>query len=95
MNQDIDLPNGFLFLRLLLGQFEEEKVARIEDEEISPLRCQPLDQCGLLGDPAKGIFVSAAGLNFSLDVVGVNDGEGIFSGGLFRRGTLDYGHDKE
>ena len=74
-NQDIDLLDGVLFLGLVLGQFKEKEVARIEDEKVFPLGSQPLDESGLLGDPAKGIFVSATWFDLPLDVIGVNNGE--------------------
>ena len=95
LDENIDFLDIFPSLCFAFRELEEEEVPRVEDEDVLSFRSQSLDQCGFLGEPAKGILVSATGLDLPLDIVGVDDGEVMFCVGLLGEETPNYTEDKQ
>jgi len=87
LDEQIDTKQCIPSFGLGLRGFPKKEISCIEEEDLSPLFFHLGDQGGLLGDPAKRISESPAGLNLAHHIIGINDAEMDFRCSEKRRGV--------
>jgi hypothetical protein len=65
LNEEINTKEGVSSLGLRLRRFSKEEVSGVEEKDLFPLFFHLGDECGFLGDPAKGISESPARLDLT------------------------------
>jgi hypothetical protein len=92
LNEEINPEECIFSFGLGFGRFSKEKISSVEEKNLFPFFSYLRDKGRFLGDTAKRASESPARLDFTHDIIGVNDTELGF-GCRSEERDVEQGHD--
>jgi hypothetical protein len=85
LDEEINTKKGVPALSFCLRRFSKKKISGVEKEALPPFLFHLGDKSGSLGNTAKRISESAARLDLTHHIIGIEDAELVFGFGLSKR----------
>jgi hypothetical protein len=85
LDEEIDAEKSIPAFGFGLRRFSKKKISGVEEEDTLPFLFHLGDQSGFLGNTAKGVSESPAGLDLTHHIVRIDDAELVLGFGLSKR----------